>query len=445
MRHHHWTFLLGLLSTFLIQSHPKSIQIHDITNNAGALVLQRGEGRIITGYDRLLHIIDFPQFELSLSIIENMISQLGNSTSNFSEIIKIKLREIKFILHTIHVKTYRSKRSINLLGTAIKYVTGNLDADDLTLINTNLDELRRTGNILIKQNDRQIRINSKFENRLNLINNDIKNQQNVLRQILNSNDLIATENQKILIIFQLDIFLDTLKSIEYSIMLAKINIISKLILTSKEIETIAQEINSQGLPVHDLEDASDYLTTTVFYKGSALIISVNIPRLHPTTYRKVIMEPLPLLNRTIQLIHKAAFINPQEILAITSDCRENNRVTICERRQLVDISDDPCEASLLREQHGQCNLSEKPSTTEIRMVSPGMLLVITALQGVSINSTCGINTRTLTGIHLVTFHNCSLYVKNELYENYELRFNQPTILPLPPLKIKALQIEVHCF
>ena len=244
-------------------------------------------------------------------------------------------------------------------------------------------------------------------------------------------------------IFQLDTFLNTLKSIEYSIMLAKINIISGLILTPKEIETIAQEIKNQGLPIHDLDEASDYLTTTVFYKEAALIISVNIPRLHPATYQKVIMEPLPLLNNTIKLAHKTVFINRNEIFAISSNCRENSQVTICEKNQMVEISDDPCEAPLLREQHGQCHLSEKLPTTEIRMISPGTLLVITVHQDVTINSTCGINNRTLTGIQLVTFHNCSIYVGNQFYENFELWFFQPTIVPLQPIKIKAFNIDRH--
>lgn len=140
--------------TLLIPSHPASIQIQDITNNARALILQRGEGRIIAGYDRLLHIIDFPPFEISLSIIESVIGQLRNSSSDFSEIIRTKLRKIKFIFSTLHVKLYRNKRSTNMLGSAIKFITGNLDSEDLRLINTNLDELRKTGNTLIKQNNR---------------------------------------------------------------------------------------------------------------------------------------------------------------------------------------------------------------------------------------------------------------------------------------------------
>lgn len=153
---------------------------------------------------------------------------------------------------------------------------------------------------------------------MNLINNEVKNQQNIIRKILENDDNIITENHKISIIFQLDTFLETLKSIQYSVMLARLNIISKLILTPKEIETIANEISSQGLEMHNLDDASDYLTTSVFYREPKLMISVNIPRLLPVKFNKVIIEPLPLLNRTVKLVYKTAFINPQRMLAITS-------------------------------------------------------------------------------------------------------------------------------
>lgn len=150
-----------------------------------------------------------------------------------------------------------------------------------------------------------------------------------------------------------------------------------------------------------------------------------------------------MLNRTAKIVHHAAFINPQEILAIASQCQENNHVTIGERKQLVDITHDPCEAPLLREQHGECHLSEKPTATEIRSITPSTLLVITVHQDVLINGTCGIKPRKLTGIFLVMFHNCSLFVNHKLYENFELEFHHPTILPLQPIKIKPLQIDRH--
>ncbi|XP_055594648.1 uncharacterized protein LOC129745546 [Uranotaenia lowii] len=434
-------FLILILLPLSI--HPQTIQIHDITNNAGALILKRGEGKIVAGYDRLLHVIDFEKFEISISIIENVINQMHNSTSDFSQIIKMKIREIKFILSTLYPKSNRSKRSINILGSTIKLITGNLDAEDLKVINNNLDELRKTGNTFIKQNNRQIRINSKFENRLDLLNKDIRDHQNTLNTIMENDNYLIFENQKIAITFQLDTFLEHLKSIEYAILLSKVNIISKFILTPKEIEVILQEIKDQGLEIQHLDDASNFLTTTTLFKGSSIIICVNIPRFQPTTYEKVIIEPLPIFNHSVKIAYNKVFINDKQILAINSECRENNKITICERRQLLEISDSLCEVPLLNGRHGQCPLSEKPPSTETRIIAPGTLLIITAHQGVIINGTCGITPRTLTGIHFVTFHNCSLYIKNELFENYEIKFDHPSVLPVQLTNIKTLHVERH--
>ncbi|XP_055524027.1 uncharacterized protein LOC129717843 [Wyeomyia smithii] len=196
----------------------------------------------------------------------------------------------------------------------------------------------------------------------------IKNQQNALNSILKDNDYIISEHQKIQIVFQLNTFIETLKSLEYAILLTKLNIISKLILTPKEIDLIAQEISSQGLEIHNLDDTNNYLTTSTLYSESTLIISVNIPRLLPITYRKVSIEPLPILNHTAKLMHNEVLMNSNQILAIVSKCQQNRKVTLCERRQVIDISENPCEAALLRGRFGHCNLVEKPPTTELQFL-----------------------------------------------------------------------------
>ncbi|XP_055632804.1 uncharacterized protein LOC129773235 [Toxorhynchites rutilus septentrionalis] len=439
----HWIpSILSILTILIIPlSTPSSIQIHDITNNAGALLLQRGEGRIIDGHDRLLHVIDFAQFELSLSIIEKIVNEIPDNSSQFSDIIKTKVTEIRSIYNNLNTKRNRRRRAIDMLGSAIKFITGNLDAEDLKVINSDLNKLRKNENIFIKQNNRQIKINEKFENRINLINKQIRDQENFIRRIVEQDGSIIAENQKILLTLQLDSFLENLKSIEYAIMLAKVNIINQLILSTREKTTIMQEMSKQGIEITNLDDASSYLTTTVLHRRSSIVICVNIPRLLPNAFKKIILEPLPRFNQSIKLMHNVVFQNTNQILAITSACQEINKVTICEKRQLVDISDHLCEASLLKGQPGQCPSSEKSPAVEIRIISPGTLLVVAVHQDVNINSTCGISNRTLTGIHMVTFHNCSLLVNNELHENYELWFNQPIINPILPGQIKISTIE----
>ncbi|XP_055526896.1 uncharacterized protein LOC129719527 [Wyeomyia smithii] len=415
------TLLISIiaLTTSILPSfhtHP-TIQIHDITNNAGALILQRGEGRIIDGHDRLLHVIDFAQFEISLTIIENIVNKIKNTPTDFSEIIQLKLKEIKFIFDTLISKPSRDRRAIDFLGSTIKFITGNLDSEDLKIINSNLDELRKNGNVLVKQNNKQIKINSKFENRLNLINNQIREHQNILNKIAEQENVLISENQKFILVLQLDSFLENLKSIEYAVMLAKVNIINNLILTPRELETIIQEISKQGLEIKHVDEASSYLTTTVLRRRSSLIICVNIPRLTQTIYRRTTIEPLPRLNHTVQIHNKEVFINSERIFAIASPCRENNKVTICERKQLIEISNNPCEAPLLKGQQGQCKMIEKPPATETRMIGPGTLLVIAVHQDVVINGTC-VNTRTLTGIHLTAAGNNEIPLQSWI-NNYQ--------------------------
>lgn len=418
-----------------------TIQIHDITNNAGALILQRGKGRIIDGHDRLLHIIDFAQFEISLSIVENIVNEIKNNSSQFTEIIKSKLSEIRSIYSSLNIHGLRNKRAINILGSAVKFITGNLDAEDLKIINSDLSDLKKNGNLYTKQNNRQIKINTKFENRLELINKQIRDQENFIRKIIKQEDSNFSENQKILLTLQLDSFLEKLKSIEYATMLAKVNIINPFILTAREKSIIIKEMLDQGLEVNNLDDASSYLTTTVIHRKSSIIICVNVPKLLPDSFIRITIEPLPRLNKTVKLIHHDVFKDQQRILAITSPCHEINKVTICERGQLVEIKDHLCEAPLLKGKPGQCPLIEKPPKVEIKMIAPGTLLVVNVHQDVNINSTCGINTRPLTGIHLITFHNCSLFVNNQLFENYELWFDHPIIHPIQPGHIGAANIE----
>lgn len=265
----------------------------------------------------------------------------------------------------------------------------------------------------------------------------------MLNAIFKNDNYLISEHQKIAITFRLDTYLEQFKSIEFAILLSKVNIISKFVLTPKEIEIIMQEIKDQGLEIQHLDDASNFLTTTTLFKGSSIIICVNIPRFQPTTYEKVIIKPLPISNRSVKIAYNRVLINDNQTLAIISECREDNIVTTCERRQLIEISDNRCEVPLLKGRHGQCPLSEKPPSAETRIIAPGTLLIITVHQDVTINSTCGITPRTLTGIHFVTFHNCSLYVKNELFENYELKFDHPSVLPIQFANIKTLHVERH--
>ncbi|XP_055621777.1 uncharacterized protein LOC129781929 [Toxorhynchites rutilus septentrionalis] len=353
MKKHTGTFLYLIISTFLTISYPQTIQISEITNNAGALILEKGEGRIIAGYSRILHIIELTQFEVSIKFIENVISILPNTNGPFSVLIKATLIDVKHLYNNLQPRNIRSKRSINFLGSVIKLVTGNLDANDLQIINSNMENLKTTEENLVKQNNNQLKINTRFEDRINFINDQFRSQHNLLKELSLQNNYLLTEDEKISIIFNLYTLFDILNSIENAIVLAKLNIVSRFILTQKELEMIAQEIQSDGLNIQNLDDAYSYLSPTVFYRGSSLIICANIPRLIPTHFKKLSVEPLPYNNRTIKINYKNVLQHDSTIFAIRTNCEEHNDVTLCERKQLTDISNDQCESRLIQGQTGK--------------------------------------------------------------------------------------------
>lgn len=192
---------------FFPLSYPKFIQIHDITNNPGALILSAGEGRIFEGYNRLLHSVDLKELEGTIRILENLVLNINSSTGDFSYLINLKFKEINNTYKALLPSTSKNKRAIETLGSAIKFITGNLDAEDLRQIDLNIDAIKKSDNKLIDQNNKQIIINQEFQNRLQILADEVRNHENVILKLNTQKEYTITENAKISILFQLDIVL----------------------------------------------------------------------------------------------------------------------------------------------------------------------------------------------------------------------------------------------
>lgn len=81
------------------------------------------------------------------------------------------------------IEKIRQKRgAFNLLGSAIKVITGNLDENDLNRINNDINSLRSGNQELVKQNNIQVTINKHLEKRINNIINSVNNQQKIIKQ-----------------------------------------------------------------------------------------------------------------------------------------------------------------------------------------------------------------------------------------------------------------------
>lgn len=429
-----------IIVLFLPLSFPKFIQVHDITNNPGALTLSAGEGRILEGYNRLFHTIDLNELGTTIGVLKKLISELNSSTGNFIKLIKLKFTQINDTYRAL-LPNSRNKRSIETLGSAIKFVTGNLDAEDLREINRNINDIKRLDNSLIGQNNKQIVINEAFQNRLQTLKDEIQNHENVILKLATQKNYTVTENAKIVILFQLDTVLQTLRTLENGIALAKLNIVNRQLLTINELKIIAQQLDQVDITLDSLEDAYNFLSVTVFYHGYHLIISIDIPRLSSTNYERVIIEQLPIKNKTVNIIHQTVLVHLNETIAILSEIQQIAKIYIYKRNQLLNITNDLCIAPLVRGRSGKCPFKETPPTTEYRLLAYGTLIVKATLENIVMSSTCGINQKELRGNYLIIFHNCSVIIQDRLFENLELNFNHPIISPLGTYQIEETQLE----
>lgn len=138
--------LMIFLLTLFPYSHSKFIQVHDINNNSAVLTLNTGTGKILEGYNRLLHTIDLEQIEQKVAGSEGLVIKINSTTSELSNLINFKLIELnknfKSLLSLLP-SSVKSKRAIETIGSAIEFLTGNLDANDLRQIDTDLNLIKR--------------------------------------------------------------------------------------------------------------------------------------------------------------------------------------------------------------------------------------------------------------------------------------------------------------
>jgi hypothetical protein len=145
----------------------------------------------------------------------------------------------------------------------------------------------------------------------------------------------------------------------------------------------------------------------------------------------------------ISISHHIVLVHSNETFSILQNSRQKGSVQIYKREQLLNITDDLCIVPLVRGQNGKCPFKEIPPSTECKLLTYGTILVKAISKSITMSSTCGMNQKDLRGNYLIIFHNCSVIIQNMLFENLELNFKHPNILPLELLQIEETHLDKH--
>lgn len=263
-----------------------------------------------------------------------------NTLKQISRRIKSRLQTIQLITP---LNNLRQKRGIiNGFGTALKWLTGNLDSADGEHINKCIDQLeaddKRIQDILKQQIQIVTSTIKNFNNSINSlflheqsINNYINDIQDAInnnqdRTEFNSNQLLLLELCEILI-ESYQLIENEIRDIEDSITFSKLNVLHPSIIQATELlnqlHFISQNLKHNTLPVHptlnSLPAFVNLITLNAFQTEKRLVFVLHIPLTSNDIFNLYHLYSLPTKNPSNNLFH--LIIPESKYVAISTDNR----------------------------------------------------------------------------------------------------------------------------
>lgn len=385
-----------------------------------------GDAKIIRGNKKIVHLINITKIEETVSNFGNNIDTLDID----NETKTLLIRKVEGLIKTTtRLKPTRHRRW-DSLGRAWKWMAGSPDADDLTTINSELENL--TDN-----NNKQI-----------ILNNDLRDNMENLTGALNSLIKIETENSKSSIIrdnlIKAILTLDTLKEeidgIQTAITLSKLNIVNSKIISTVEAEWIYQGFKDQGVTTDSMESAFHLISTTVGANEHLLVYILNIPDFDETTYTNLRIEAVVTNQQRIKLKGNHFLSNEINLFAIKTTEKKFGNWSFYKLEDLENMSNDKCISNLLKGFDSRCVYETTTTHEQIIEMNPSTVFVNEVND--TLETSCGVSSRKLTGSFLITFENCSISIRNRTFSNRIIGIvNQPLFAPSAHLKVTKEALE----
>lgn len=446
--------LIFLLVTFgcICISKQSSLEITDLNNNPGIFAIKLGKVFIKQGTHKLIHEFRLHPFHLILRQYEVIITNLEQNTQleEVTTILKQKHRQASMILQNLTSKR-RQRRSINILGTVVKSITGNLDNEDLLTLNNQINTLKLSNELLTTENNEQIKINDIFEKRINNLTKEafrqsveiskfIRQTKMSLDSPINWQHMIHLHN----IIFNLDTINYQLDTVFEAIQLSRLGVISTALLYPVELEMATQLLTAQNIEITSYDQTYEYLEMTALHNDSSIIFLINVPRIKNENYQLLRIEPIPINRKSIQIESKFAITSEDESFLLKGKCSPIENTFLCDIENLINVTGNECYHKLFRGEATKCAFTNDKSTADIQIIENNGILVKNAFNPIHLNNTCGFGPKNLTGTFFITFNNCSITIGSTRFDSKVFRFDKkPDILPLNFVSVNKTKVIVE--
>lgn len=372
------------------------------------ITLTTGTAKLQTGTLKLIHVIDLKSYEKTLQELDLKIKNLVDENHPMHPFLSHEITGITSLLNRLKPKT-KQKRSLNFLGSAWKWIAGSPDHDDFLILKAKINDI-------LGNNNRQVIINKSIIERINNIT-DITNK---IIDIYKTND----ESKNILITnikYKLDLIKEEIVNVDYALHWAKAGVVNSFILSNNEINLVKELFEKNNVPYLNLEDAIDFAEIKIASSNSTLLYIISIPNTELESCNSILMKPIKRGNFIVKIPFENYLQCEDKIYGIKEKCLTNNKVTICNNKQVVDLSNSNCIPNLLRSRPSNCTEIDNQHVPTVEDISPGTLLLN------QYNGTILIDNETmdLTGTFIIQYHNVTLTIDKQLYISKEVSSTKP--------------------
>lgn len=361
----------------------------------------------------------------NLNSIENSIGNIEKITRSFKTIEHLEqtlLDKTKIAKDKLNsLIPHRAKRGLmNALGTAIKFVAGNPDNDDLEILQQSLGVLQTQENKLANNQGRQIQINELFQNKLNNITNSIRKISSKISSEHNTVQGMRSGLEFVNLIWNIDKIIHILEDIEEQIDFSRIGLVNKNILSLEEKQLIADRLKKQNLNLKFLDEIFQYTSASIAINNDEAALLVKTPILDRRTFDLLELHTLKINNTRIDTYVNLVAKHGSTIYY------QSTRCDICDNANLIE---DDCIYNILNHQTPTCPMTKAGQVTQVKEVTQGIILLDTN-ENIEVKDSCG-NSRLVSEATIVEIQNCTVKIRNYTFHGQpDITHQEEYLIPI---------------
>lgn len=411
-------------------------------------------------YNEIKHLRVDPSYQHNLNnyfkIIEHYITSINDDLSNYQ------------------LQRRQKRGLINGLGSIIKQITGNMDAEDENKLQAVIEQIKSNQKNIAHQLTHQYTINKEIMEKFNKTVDNIQRNEKIIYDRIdfyialnknNSNSIeqLLMENTLNQITHLFAILSNILRNIKDSINFCKAGIIHTTTISHEELMKELNKLNHiyhEKIPFkvnhNTVQTYINLIKPTCHIVNEEAIYILNLPLFDPRPFQLFYLLPTPNIHYQMILPSVRYILKfNSELKPLLSLCEVTNDIYLCPKtpNTLLNVT---CEAEILNgnnpESCSYIQVKEEKSLEFIPEINQ-FLGIFPQTTSVEVNCQSTWNRQRLKGIFLFDFNNqCQTFVESTALEfnstiktqAVPLEYNAETpkkiIQDLPRLQLKNLQL-----